>query len=154
MWKVFHEFAHLCEEEAKSIYIPNMPYRAVFKANFGKDETLTLMGNVPSGASEFTVNCINNKTKYIHLHVKPCFHIGKVIRNYKTEDWAPYHDDNTPKFVFESGKAFTMEIKNEGDAYGVYCSGEKLFSFKQHLPFNQIDVIEVSGDVTLTMIKF
>ncbi|XP_069804258.1 32 kDa beta-galactoside-binding lectin-like [Dendropsophus ebraccatus] len=135
------------------VYVPKSAYKAVFKANFRGNESLTLIGNVPSQIHTFEVNFINSNTGDIHFHVKPRFRDRKISRNYKKNNtWSKEFEDNTPKFGFEQGKEFTMEVRNEGDAFAVFVNGEKLFSYKHRLPFNQIDIIEIK-DIGVTLVK-
>lgn len=47
-----------------------------------------------------------------------------------------------------------MEIRNEGGVIGVYSNGSKLFNYVHRLPANQIDMIEVGGNVTLTYVQY
>ncbi|XP_069804149.1 galectin-5-like [Dendropsophus ebraccatus] len=136
-----------------TLYKPKQPYRAFFMANFGPNENVLIMGNIPDWADRFAVNLMNSKTGDISFHFNPRIDENKISRNtWKNGSWGD-EEAETPIMPFQRGKSFTMEIRNEGKAIAVYGDGEKLCSYKHRLPFKDIDVIEIVRDVNLTMIK-
>ncbi|XP_077141591.1 galectin-4-like [Ranitomeya variabilis] len=137
-----------------TVYNPVMPFQAAFQNNFGKHGKVLITGNISYGADRFHVNLLNSRTRNIHLHIAPRFNEGVLVRN--TQDrgaWGP--EERQISFMpFHPGQSFQMEIKNEGGSFGVYSNGTKIFNFVHRLPFNQIDMIEVGGDVVLTFVQY
>ncbi|XP_066437216.1 galectin-4-like isoform X1 [Eleutherodactylus coqui] len=137
-----------------TMYNPVMPFQAALQTNFGRNGRVIIMGNIPYGADRFHINLLNSRTRNIHLHVNPRFREGAVVRN--TQDrgtWGP--EERTMSYMpFIPGQSFQIEIKNEGGSFGIYSNGAKLFNYVHRLPFNQINMIEVGGDVTLTLVQY
>ncbi|XP_044124868.1 galectin-4-like [Bufo gargarizans] len=137
-----------------TVYNPVMPFQAVFQKHFGRDGKIIIMGNIAYGADNFNVNLLNSRTRNIHLHINPRFREGAIVRNTKTiGNWGP-EERQMSYMPFYPGQSFQLEIRNEGGAFGIYSSGTKLFNYVHRLPFNQIDMIEVGGNVNLTFVQY
>ncbi|XP_069804469.1 galectin-4-like [Dendropsophus ebraccatus] len=135
-------------------YKPSEPYQAAFAANFGPRANVIVIGSIPVDATQFKVNLMNSKTDDIHFHLNPRFKDGLVVRNTKRDGSWGRQESHTPLMPFQPGQSFVIEIKNEGDALTVHVNEKKLFSYAHRLPFNEIDVLVVGGDVNLTCIEF
>ncbi|XP_075692142.1 galectin-4-like [Rhinoderma darwinii] len=137
-----------------TVHNPVMPFQAALQANFGKKGIVIIMGNISYGADRFHVNLLNSRTRNIHLHVNPRLREGAIVRN--TQDrgtWGP-EERQMSYMPFHPGQSFQLEIRNEGGSFGIYSNGTKLFNFIHRLPFHQIDMIEVGGDITLTFVQY
>ncbi|XP_063793647.1 galectin-4-like [Pseudophryne corroboree] len=137
-----------------TVHNPMMPFQAALQTNFTKNRKIILTGAVSCGADRFHINLLNSRTRNIHLHINPRFREGALVRN--TQDrgtWGP-EERQMSYMPFCPGQGFQMEIRNEGGAFGAYCNGSKLFNYVHRLPANQIDMIEVGGDVTLTFVQY
>ncbi|KAG8553178.1 hypothetical protein GDO81_003305 [Engystomops pustulosus] len=131
-----------------------MPFQAAFTSNFGKNGKILIMGNILPGADRFHVNLLNSRTRDIHLHINPRFREGAFVRNTQNRGiWGP-EERQISYMPFHPGHGFQLEIRNEGGSFGVYSSGAKLFNYVHRLPFNQIDMIEIGGDVILTFVQY
>ncbi|XP_040179517.1 galectin-9-like isoform X2 [Rana temporaria] len=136
------------------VHNPVMPFQAAFPKSFANIGNIVLTGNVPYGADRFHVNLLNNKTRNIHLHMNPRFNEGTIVRNTQNRGaWGP-EERQLAYMPFCQGQNFQMEIRNEGGVMGVYSNGSKLFNYVHRLPANQIDTIEVGGNVTLTYVQY
>ncbi|XP_044161633.1 galectin-9-like [Bufo gargarizans] len=137
-----------------TVYNPVMPFQAVFQKHFGRNGNVIIMGNIAYGADKFHVNLLNSRTRNIQLHINPRLREGVIVRN--TQDrgkWGP-EERHMSYMPFHPGQSFQLEIRNEGGSFGIYSSGTKLFDYVHRLPFHQIDMIEVGGDVTLTFVQY
>ncbi|XP_069799669.1 galectin-4-like [Dendropsophus ebraccatus] len=146
--------APMPQKAPMTVYNPVMPFQAALQKNFGQRGNIIIMGNIAYGADRFHVNLLNSRTRNIHLHINPRFREGAFVRN--TQDrgtWGP-EERQISYMPFHPGQSFQLEIKNEGGSFGVYSNGNKLFNYVHRLPFNQIDMIEVGGDVTLTFVQY
>ncbi|XP_071979799.1 galectin-4-like isoform X2 [Engystomops pustulosus] len=145
---------HQPQNAPMTLYNPVMPFQAAFTSNFGKNGKILIMGNILPGADRFHVNLLNSRTRDIHLHINPRFREGAFVRNTQNRGiWGP-EERQISYMPFHPGHGFQLEIRNEGGSFGVYSSGAKLFNYVHRLPFNQIDMIEIGGDVILTFVQY
>ncbi|KAM4642591.1 galectin-4-like [Discoglossus pictus] len=133
---------------------PVMPFQSVIQGNMTRNRNIIIVGTVPYGADKFKVDLVNSMTRNTYLHINPRFREGALVRN--TQDrgnWGP--EERAISYMpFAPGQGFQMEIRNEGSHFGVYVNGAKSFTYVHRLPPNQIDMIEVSGDVNLSYVKY
>ncbi|XP_072288065.1 galectin-4-like [Pyxicephalus adspersus] len=136
------------------VHNPVMPFQAAFPTNFANRRNILITGSVCYGADRFHVNLLNSMTRNIHLHINPRFKEGTIVRN--TQDrgnWGP-EERQLSYMPFYPGQNFQMEIRNEGGVFGVYSNGSKLFNYVHRLPANQIDMMEIGGNVSLTCVQY
>ncbi|XP_063287758.1 galectin-4-like isoform X1 [Pelobates fuscus] len=137
-----------------TIHNPMMPFQSALQGTFLQNRNIVLAGIVSYGADKFAVNLLNSRTRNIYLHINPRFREGALVRN--TQDrgtWGP-EERHVSYMPFSPGQNFQMEIRNEGACFGVYVNGTKVFTYVHRLPVTQIDMMEVSGDVTLSYAQF
>ncbi|CAH2314666.1 Xgalectin-iva [Pelobates cultripes] len=137
-----------------TIHNPMMPFQSALQGTFLQNRNIVLAGVVSYGADKFAVNLLNSRTRNIYLHINPRFREGALVRN--TQDrgtWGP-EERHMSYMPFSPGQNFQMEIRNEGACFGVYVNGTKVFTYVHRLPVTQIDMMEVSGDVTLSYAQF
>ncbi|KAM9324007.1 galectin-9-like [Gastrophryne carolinensis] len=133
---------------------PVMPFQAALPKNFTANRKIIIAGNVHYGAERFHVNLINSRTRNILLHLNPRFNEGTIVRN--TQDrgsWGP-EERQVSYMPFYPGQNFQLEIRNEGSVFGVYSNGTKLFNYVHRLPANQIDMMEVAGNISLNYVQY
>ncbi|XP_073455151.1 galectin-4-like isoform X2 [Aquarana catesbeiana] len=136
------------------VHNPVMPFQAAFPKSFAHNGNIVITGNVHYGADRFHVNLLNSRTRDIHLHINPRFNEGTIVRNTQNRGtWGP-EERQLAYMPFYQGQNFQMEIRNEGGVIGVYSNGSKLFTYVHRLPANQIDMMEVGGNVTLTYVQY
>ncbi|XP_068105627.1 galectin-9C-like isoform X2 [Hyperolius riggenbachi] len=136
------------------VHNPVMPFQAALPSRFTANRNIVIMGTVHHGADRFHVNLLNSRNRNILLHVNPRFNEGTIVRN--TQDrgnWGP-EERQISYMPFYPGQNFQMEFRNEGSVIGVYSNGAKLFNYVNRLPANQIDMIEIGGNITLTYVQY
>ncbi|XP_069803548.1 32 kDa beta-galactoside-binding lectin-like [Dendropsophus ebraccatus] len=142
---------------AMTFYKPESYFRAAFRANFldKENETVTLMGQIYT-ADKFAVNLINSKTGNIHFNFNCSVYYETIAGNSREGGYWGNEVIGYPtgKFPFKANTEFTMEIKNVGSTIEVYVHGERCMEFLHRLPFNEIDYIEITGEVDIRFIKF
>ncbi|KAG8448490.1 hypothetical protein GDO86_015543 [Hymenochirus boettgeri] len=137
-----------------TVHNPIMPFQAAFHGKFTKNRNIVLVGTVSCGADRFHVNLLNSNSRNIYLHINPRFKEGAVVRNTQNRGvWGP-EERQMSYLPFAPGQQFQMEIRNEGGWFGVYVNGAKVFTYVHRLPANQIDLIEVAGDVSLSYVQY
>ncbi|XP_069804051.1 galectin-4-like [Dendropsophus ebraccatus] len=141
-------------EAAMTLYASKGPYEAIFAANFGVYQSVTIIGHIPEDSNGLTVNLIKSKTCEIYHHLRIRLDENRTVRNsYLNGSWGIENWD-TPVTGFERGKDFMMEIKNEGAGVSVYGNGIFSFSFNHRKPFNEIDTVQLSGDCKFYSLQF
>ncbi|XP_018417002.1 PREDICTED: galectin-9-like [Nanorana parkeri] len=137
-----------------AVHNPVMPFQAAFPTSFANNQSIVISGAVHHGADRFNVNLLNSRTRNIHVHINPRFKESTIVRN--TQDrgtWGP-EERQLSYMPFYPGQNFQMEIRNEGGVVGVYSNGTKLFNYVHRLPSNQIDMMEIGGNVSLTYVQY
>ncbi|KAM5146283.1 galectin-9-like [Mantella aurantiaca] len=136
------------------VHNPVMPFQAAFPKSFSNNRNIVITGNVHYGADKFHVNLMNSRTRNIHLHINPRFNENTIVRNTQNRGaWGP-EERQLSYMPFYPGQNFQMEIRNEGGVLGVYSNGSKLFNYVHRLPANQIDMLEIGGNVNLTYVQY
>ncbi|XP_075464866.1 galectin-4-like isoform X2 [Ascaphus truei] len=136
------------------IHNPIVPFQAAFQRNFSKVRNIIIVGNVRYGADRFQVNLKNSRTGNIHLHINPRFNEGTLVRNTQERNTWGAEERHMSYMPFTPGQNFQMEIRNGGGFFDVYVNGAKIFTYIHRIPPNQIDQIEVAGDLTLTYVQY
>ncbi|OCT67785.1 galectin-9B isoform X2 [Xenopus laevis] len=146
--------ASMTQKGPMTVHNPIMPFQAALQGTFTKNRKIIMVGSVGYGADRFHVNLLNSSTRNIYLHIAPRFKEGALVRN--TQDrgtWGP-EERHMSYMPFVPGQQFQMEIRNEGGCFGVYVNSAKVFTYVHRLPANQIDMMEVNGDVSLSYVQF
>ncbi|XP_018417001.1 PREDICTED: galectin-8-like [Nanorana parkeri] len=136
------------------VHNPVMPFQAAFPKSNANNRCIVITGMVHYGADRFHVNLLNSRTRNIHLQINPRFNEGTIVRN--TQDrgtWGP-EERQLSYMPFYQGQNFQMEIRNEGGVLGIYSNGAKLFNYVHRLPSNQIDMMEIGGNINLTCVQY
>ncbi|XP_069806514.1 galectin-3-like [Dendropsophus ebraccatus] len=92
----------------------------------------------------------------IALHVNPRFHEHPhvLVRNSCVGGkWGP-EERQCPKFPFQQGKPFKLQIHFQPDCYRVAVNNENLFQYKHRLTnFAGIKCIRIQGDLTISGVR-
>ncbi|XP_069805757.1 galectin-3-like [Dendropsophus ebraccatus] len=92
----------------------------------------------------------------IALHVNPRFdeHPHVIVRNTCISDGWGLEERECPKFPFQQGKAFKLQILFQPDCYRVAVNNENLFQYKHRLTnFAGIKCICIRGDLTISGVR-
>ncbi|XP_041741899.1 galectin-9 isoform X5 [Coregonus clupeaformis] len=127
-----------------------VPYKNIMAGGLYPGRNITIQGVVNHNADKFCVNLRFNSG--VALHFNPRFNENVVVRNsLLKEQWGP--EERTGGMPFYRGQPFTVTIMCDTQCYRVLVNGAQMFSYNhRHFLFQQIDILEVEGDVSLSTV--
>lgn len=111
---------------------------------------ITIQGVVNHNADKFCINLRFNSG--VAFHFNPRFNENVVVRNsLLKEQWG--QEERTGGMPFYRGQPFTVIIMCDTQCYKVMVNGALMFSYNhRHFLFQQIDILEVEGDMSLSAV--
>ncbi|XP_066435924.1 galectin-9-like [Eleutherodactylus coqui] len=135
------------------IYNPAVPFQSAILGGIAVGKTVRIQGQAHSNAGWFAVNfiCSNND---IAFHFNPRFSDGNVtVCNTKQGgDWGA--EERRHKMPFKQNTYFDITITVMGHAFQVNHNGEYLLEYRHRLPFQNIQSIQIAGDLNLGCVSF
>ncbi|KAK1157568.1 galectin-9-like isoform X2 [Acipenser oxyrinchus oxyrinchus] len=130
-----------------------VPYKSFINGGLYPSRTITIQGYVLPTATRFHVNFKYNSL--IAFHLNPRLDENTVVRNSLLgEKWGPEERKLSAGMPFIRGQAFMMAIVCESHRYSVSVNGKHCFDFSHRVSqLQQIDVLEIAGDVTLAAVQ-
>ncbi|KPP68874.1 Galectin-9-like [Scleropages formosus] len=125
-----------------------VPYKCVLPGGMYHGRSITVQGVVSLGADRFAINLRFNHG--IAFHFNPRFKEGTVVCNTQLkEKWGPEERSSGPPFGI--GQPFTVIITCDISSYRVSVNGIQMFTYQhRYTALSEIDILEVTGDVSLT----
>ncbi|XP_074872437.1 galectin-9-like isoform X2 [Carettochelys insculpta] len=132
---------------------PAVPFQVALPGTLSQARKITIVGNVPFYAHSFQVNLRNSLSGNIALHISPRLKEMALVRNTQTHgSWGS--EERHGPMRFSPGQAFQMEITNTRNCYQVSVNGLHAFDYIHRIPANQVDQLEILGDVTLSCVQY
>ncbi|MGH0183482.1 UNVERIFIED_CONTAM: hypothetical protein FKN15_012181, partial [Acipenser sinensis] len=130
-----------------------VPYKSFINGGLYPSRTITIQGYVLPTATRFHVNFKYNSL--IAFHLNPRLDENAVVRNSLLgEKWGPEERKLSAGMPFARGQAFMLAIVCESHRYSVSVNGKHCFDFSHRVSqLQQINVLEIAGDVTLTAVQ-
>uniref|UniRef100_A0AAY4BHY5 Galectin n=1 Tax=Denticeps clupeoides TaxID=299321 RepID=A0AAY4BHY5_9TELE len=130
--------------------IAAVPYKTIINGGLYSGKTINIQGVVNPTAKRFSVNLQSRAG--IVLHYNPRFDENVVVRNsFLGGVWGP--EERGGGMPFHRGNAFTITVICNPQGYSVMLNGAQVHSFDhRHHNLQEIDVLEVSGDLSLTSV--
>ncbi|XP_064834007.1 galectin-9-like isoform X2 [Oncorhynchus masou masou] len=127
-----------------------VPYKNIMAGGLYPGRNITIQGVVNHNADKFCINLRFNSG--VAFHFNPRFNENVVVRNsLLKEQWGP--EERTGGMPFYRGQPFTVIIMCDIQCYRVMVNGALMFSYNhRHFLFQQIDILEVEGDVSLSAV--
>uniref|UniRef100_A0A8C7UI41 Galectin n=1 Tax=Oncorhynchus mykiss TaxID=8022 RepID=A0A8C7UI41_ONCMY len=127
-----------------------VPYKNIMAGGLYPGRNITIQGVVNHNADKFCINLRFNSG--VAFHFNPRFNENVVVRNsLLKEQWGP--EERTGGMPFYRGQPFTVIIMCDTQCYRVMVNGALMFSYNhRHFLFQQIDILEVEGDVSLSAV--
>uniref|UniRef100_A0A8C8VPZ0 Galectin n=1 Tax=Pelusios castaneus TaxID=367368 RepID=A0A8C8VPZ0_9SAUR len=133
---------------------PAVPFQVAIPGNVSRSRKITIVGNVPFRAKRFHINLKNSLTSNIALHINPRLDEGALVRNTQTHGVWGSEERHISMQPFSRGQAFQMEIMHTRSCYQVSVNGLHMFDYVHRIPANQVDQLEIGGDVTLSCVQY
>ncbi|XP_072885519.1 galectin-9-like isoform X3 [Hemitrygon akajei] len=145
---------HLGKSPPVTVSNPVVPYQA-YIGSIRPQQLIKVIGTVKVNSHRFAVNLIASYSNNIALHINQRFDENAVVRNTRTnKNWGT-EERSLPFLPFVPGQTFELQIHVEPTCYKVLVNGRHLFNYNHRLqPLNQIDKLEVTGDVTLALVQY
>ncbi|KAF4082361.1 hypothetical protein AMELA_G00150450 [Ameiurus melas] len=143
-----------CAVAAPPPYSPQpayvIPYKTVIQGGFYPCRGITVQGCVNHNADRFDINLRYNSG--IALHFNPRFNENVVVRNSLiNECWG--HEERSGGMPFCRGQQFTVSIMCDTQCYRITVNGTQMFTYNhRHFLFQQIDILEVDGNVSVSSV--
>ncbi|KAK7883050.1 hypothetical protein WMY93_029224 [Mugilogobius chulae] len=108
------------------VYNPPVPYQGMISGGMFPKRTIIIRGFVPFGGSRMAINFVVSRSRDIAFHMNPRLNEGLV-----------------------------MSIRCGNQRFKVFVNGQHLFDFFHRMQsFNEIDRLEIDGDVQISYIHF
>ncbi|KAJ7995875.1 hypothetical protein DPEC_G00231250 [Dallia pectoralis] len=128
-----------------------VPYKNIMPGGFYPGKNIAVQGTVNYNAEKFMVNLRFNSG--LAFHFNPRFTENVVVRNsFLKERWGP--EERTGGMPFYKGQPFMLTIICDTQCYRIIVNGAEMFTYKhRHFLFQEIDILEVDGDVVLSSVN-
>ncbi|XP_072346390.1 galectin-9C-like isoform X2 [Scyliorhinus torazame] len=133
---------------------PVVPYQA-YLGSIRPQQKIRVVGTVKPKPSRFTINLKTGYSDNIALHINQRFDENAVVRNSRiNQNWGT-EERNLPLLPFVPGQTFEVLIVVQPNCYKVSVNGRHLFNYNHRIqPLNQIDQLEVTGDISLSLVQY
>ncbi|XP_040192611.1 galectin-9 [Rana temporaria] len=131
-----------------------IPYKTNIHGGLYPSKVIVISGAVTGHPKRFHVNLkFNGGTAF---HFNPRFDEHSIVRNSKLNDSWGNEERQMPSFGigFAAGQGFVIEIVCEQHAFRVNVNGKHVCNFNHRVPLNQINTLEIEGDVALQHVQF
>uniref|UniRef100_A0A8D0DRF4 Galectin n=1 Tax=Salvator merianae TaxID=96440 RepID=A0A8D0DRF4_SALMN len=137
-----------------AFYHPPVPYVGNFRGGLGSKRTVVVRGFVPQHAKQFKVN-FKAGHHDIALHINPRLNERTVVRNsFLNGHWGA--EERELSFnPFQPGQYFDLSIRCGNQKFKVFVNGQPCFNYNHRFQnFQQIDTLEIDGDVDLSYVQY
>ncbi|XP_029454136.1 galectin-3-like isoform X2 [Rhinatrema bivittatum] len=131
-----------------------IPYDQTLSAGVTPRLLITVKGEVKTKPSRFIID-LRSKDD-IAFHFNPRFDERRraIVRNSMINNCWGKEERHTPKFPFEPGKPFKIQILCDTDHFKVAVNNEHLLQYDYRVKaLKEIDKLHITGDITLTGVE-
>ncbi|XP_053500814.1 galectin-9-like [Ictalurus furcatus] len=127
-----------------------IPYKTIIQGGFYPCRGITVQGCVNHNADRFNINL--RYTSGIALHFNPRFNENVVVRNSLVKErWG--REERSGGMPFYRGQQFTVSITCDTQCYRIAVNGTQMFTYNhRHFLFQQIDILEVDGNISVSSV--
>uniref|UniRef100_V9KY82 Galectin n=1 Tax=Callorhinchus milii TaxID=7868 RepID=V9KY82_CALMI len=142
------------KQQNLSVSNPVVPYVG-YVGGLRPQQKIKIVGTFPARPNKFTVNLKMSSTSSIALHMDQRFNENALVRNSCINQTWGSEERDLPFLPFLPGQTFEMTISVHPTCYQITVNGRHLVNFNHRLqPLNHIDQLEVTGDLTLSLVQF
>ncbi|XP_041090539.1 galectin-4-like isoform X1 [Polyodon spathula] len=138
-----------------AVYSPVVPYSSMIPGGLTSKRTIIIRGMVLPGGSRFNINFMVGSSRDIVFHLNPRISENIVVRNsFIGGSWG--QEERELEFnPFQAGQYFDMSVRSGNQRFKVFVNGQHLCNFNHRfMQFQQVDTMEVQGDVQLSYVQF
>ncbi|XP_076853507.1 galectin-4-like [Brachyhypopomus gauderio] len=137
------------------IFNPGIPYSDMIPGGMTFQRTIIIRGMVPYGADRFCINFMVGASQDLVFHLNPRIQEGLVIRNSLINGVWGEEEREISFNPFLEGQFFEISVHCCEEKFKVFANGQHLCHFFHRFqPYNQIDMLEVKGDVQISYIHY
>ncbi|XP_025753880.1 galectin-4 isoform X25 [Oreochromis niloticus] len=137
------------------VYNPPVPYSSIIQGGMFPKRTIVIRGMVPYGAHKLSIKFLVSRSRDVAFHIHPRFREGIVLRNSMIGGNWGQEEREMSMNPFMEGQYFDMSIRCGNQRFKVFVNGQHLFDFfHRWQSFNEIDMLEIEGDVQISYIHF
>ncbi|XP_064828826.1 galectin-4-like [Oncorhynchus masou masou] len=142
------------------IYNPPVPYSSMIPGGMSPKKTIEAWclyqrGMVPLGANRFSINFIVGGSRDIAFHMNPRLREREVVRNSMIGGSWGMEEREISINPFREGEYFDMSIRCGNQRFKVFVNGQHMCDFFHRFQnYNQIDTVELEGDVQISYVHF
>uniref|UniRef100_A0AAZ3NYV5 Galectin n=1 Tax=Oncorhynchus tshawytscha TaxID=74940 RepID=A0AAZ3NYV5_ONCTS len=137
------------------IYNPPVPYSSMIPGGMSPKKTIVIRGMVPLGANSFSINFIVGGSRDIAFHMNPRLQERVVVRNSMIGGSWGMEEREISINPFREGQYFDMSIRCGNQRFKVFVNGQHMCDFFHRFQnYNQIDMVELEGDVQISYVHF
>ncbi|XP_069062988.1 galectin-4-like isoform X2 [Pleurodeles waltl] len=131
-----------------------IPYCGNIFGGLSPEQTIVIRGFIPNGASRADINFLVGCSREIALHISLRMAEKRVVRNsFLKGSWGVEEVELTYN-PFAHGERFDISVRCGNSCFQVYVNGQHLFNYDHRVrDFQQIDLIEIDGDVVLSSVQ-
>ncbi|XP_035766117.1 galectin-4-like [Neolamprologus brichardi] len=132
-----------------------VPYSNIIPGGMFPKRTIVIRGMVPYGAHKLSIKFLVSRSRDVAFHIYPRFREGIVVRNSMIGGNWGQEEREMSMNPFMEGQYFDMSIRCGNQRFKVFVNGQHLFDFSHRWQsFNEIDMLEIEGDVQISYIHF
>uniref|UniRef100_A0A669D1L4 Galectin n=1 Tax=Oreochromis niloticus TaxID=8128 RepID=A0A669D1L4_ORENI len=140
----------LCEFSISQFVFKPVPYSNNIPGGMFPKRTIVIRGMVPYGADRLSINFLVSRSRDIAFHMNPRLREGIVVRNSMIGGNWGQEEREMSMNPFMEGQYF--DVSTISHRFKVFVNGQHLFDFfHRWQSFNEIDMLEIEGDVVYTV---
>ncbi|KAA0702126.1 32 kDa beta-galactoside-binding lectin 32 kDa GBP [Triplophysa tibetana] len=128
-----------------------VPYKTVINGGLYPGKNITIQGIINPNAYRIKFNLRHGSG--IALHYNPRFDENLVVRNsLHLESWGS--EERFGGMPFQKGQPFQVTLSCNPHHFNVFVGGQQAHTYNHRFTkLNEIDILEVSGDLQLTLVQ-
>uniref|UniRef100_A0A8C1ZI67 Galectin n=1 Tax=Cyprinus carpio TaxID=7962 RepID=A0A8C1ZI67_CYPCA len=128
-----------------------VPYKTVINGGLYPGKNIVINGVINPSANRITFNLRHRSG--IAFHYNPRFDEKVVVRNTNhMEQWGT--EERSGGLPFQRGQPFQVAISCNPHHYNVFVNGKQAHTYKHRFTMlNDIDILEICGDLQLTLVQ-
>ncbi|XP_006871513.1 PREDICTED: galectin-4 [Chrysochloris asiatica] len=140
--------------EGPPVFNPPVPFVGRLQGGLTARKTVIIRGSVPFSAKSFAINFKVGFSGDVALHINPRLNQGVVVRNSQLNGSWGSEERTLSSNPFGPGQFFDLSIRCGMDRFKIYANGQHLFDYSHRFKaFQKVDMLEITGDVTLSYVQ-